>query len=59
MRQQVQVTVSREKPTEVLRLRRLKLGARLLRALFGESRRVLVIIPGDNVEAVTVNEKED
>ena len=57
MKHNLKISVSR-KPTEdgVVRCQRVALRERLLRYLFGEKRRVMVIVPGDTVESVSITE---
>jgi hypothetical protein len=57
MKHDLKINVSK-KPTEdgVVRYKRVALRERLLRYLFGEKRRVMVIVPGDTVESVSITE---
>ena len=57
MKHDLKISVSK-KPTEdgVVRYKRVALRERLLRYLFGEKRRVMVIVPGDTVESVSITE---
>ena len=57
MKHDLKINVSK-KPTEdgVVRCKRVALRERLLRYLFGEKRRVMVIVPGDTVESVSITE---
>ena len=57
MKHDLKISVSK-KPTEdgVVRCTRVALRERLLRYLFGEKRRVMVIVPGDTVESVSITE---
>ena len=57
MKHDLKISVSK-KPTEdvVVRCKRVALRERLLRYLFGEKRRVMVIVPGDTVESVSITE---
>ncbi len=57
MKHDLKIIVSK-KPTEdgVVRCKRVALRERLLRYLFGEKRRVMVIVPGDTVESVSITE---
>ena len=57
MKHDLKISVSK-KPTEdgVVRYRRVALRERLLRYLFGEKRRVMVIVPSDTVESVSITE---
>jgi hypothetical protein len=60
MKHNLKISVSK-KPTEggVVRCRRVTLRERLLRYFFGEKRRVMVIVPGDSVECVSIMELPD
>ena len=40
----------------IVRCRTVSLRERVLRRLFGEVRRVMIIVPGDSVEALSVQE---
>lgn len=57
MKHDLKISVSK-KPTDdgVLRYQRVTMRERLLRYLFGEERRVMVIVPGDTVESVSITE---
>lgn len=57
MKHDLKISVSK-KPVEsgVVRCQRVTLRERLLRHLFGEKRRVMVIVPGDTVECVSITE---
>ena len=57
MKHDLKISVSK-KPTEdgVVRYKRVALRERLLRYLFGEKRRVMVIVPSDTVESVSITE---
>lgn len=60
MKHNLKISVSK-KPTEggVVRCRRVTMRERLLHYLFGEKRRVMVIVPGDSVECVSITELLD
>jgi len=60
MKHNLKISVSK-KPTEggFVRCQRLTMRERLLRHLFGEKRRVMVIVPGDSVECVSITELPD
>jgi len=57
MKHNLKISVSK-KPTEggVVRCRRVSMRERLLRHFLGEKRRVMVIVPGDSVECVSITE---
>ena len=57
MKHQLKISVSRDPPEmRLVRCRKIPVRERFLRCLFGEKRAVTVIIPGDTVETVTVEE---
>ena len=57
MKHRLRISVSREPPAMTLmRCRKVSVRERFLRWLFGEKRRVTVIIPGDTVETVSIEE---
>jgi len=57
MRHQLKISVSRDPPEmRLVRCRRIPVRERFLRWLFGETRGVTVIIPGDTVETLSVEE---
>ena len=57
MKHQMKIRVSRDPPEmRLLRCRRIPVRERFLRWLFGETRTVTVIIPGDTVETVSIVE---
>jgi len=57
MTHNLKISVSK-KPAEggVVRCKRVTMRERLLHYLFGEKRRVMVIVPGDSVECVSITE---
>jgi len=57
MKHKLKISISRDPPEmRILRCRRVSVRERFLRFLFGEKRMVTVIIPGDTIETVTVEE---
>ena len=60
MKHNLKISVSK-KPTEggVVRCRRVSMREQLLRHFFGEKRRLMVIVPGDSVECVSITEVPD
>lgn len=57
MKHDLKISVSKKPPENgVVRCKRVALRERLLRYLFGEKRRVMVIVPGDTVESVSITE---
>ena len=60
MKHDLKISVTK-KPAEngVVSCRRVTVRERLLRYLFGEKRRVMVIVPGDTVECVSITELAD
>jgi hypothetical protein len=57
MKHSLSISVSRKpKDGGVVSCRRLAIRERLLRRLLGEKRRVMVIVPGDSVECVSITE---
>ncbi len=60
MKHNLQISVSRKPPEGgVVRCQRVTRREHILRYLFGEQRRVIVIVPGDSVECVSVTEIAD
>ena len=60
MKHRLTVKVSRDPPTMTLvHCRQVMVRERLLRWLFGEKRRVTVIVPGDSVDTVTIEEQPE
>ena len=57
MKHNLKISVSK-KPTEgdVVRGRRISMREQLLQHIFGEHRLVMVIVPGDSVECVSITE---
>lgn len=57
MKHNLKINVSK-KPAEggIVRCRRVKMRERLLRHFFGEKHLVMVIVPGDSVECVSITE---
>lgn len=60
MKHNLKISVSK-KPTEdgIVRCQRVTMRERLLWYLFGEKHRVMVIVPGDTVECVSITEIPD
>ena len=60
MKHNLKISVSK-KPNEsgVVRCKRVTMRERLLHYFFGEKRRVMVIVPGDSVECVSITELPD
>ncbi|MGI6497530.1 MAG: hypothetical protein ACOX0U_01580 [Oscillospiraceae bacterium] len=60
MKHNLKISVSK-KPIEsgVVRCKRVTMRERLLHYLFGEKRRVMVIVPGDSVECISITELSD
>lgn len=60
MKHNLEISVSKKR-TEggVVRCRRVSMRERLLRHFFGEKRRLMVIVPGDSVECVSITEVPD
>ena len=57
MKHRLKISVSREPPGMALvRCRKVSVRERFLRLLFGEKRKVTVIVPGDTVETVSIEE---
>ena len=57
MTHDLKINVSKKSTEDgVVRYKRVALRERLLRYLFGEKRRVMVIVPGDTVESVSITE---
>ena len=57
MRHNLRITVSKERPEGgVVAFRHVTVRERLLRFLFGNPVKLTVLVPGDNVDEVTVTE---
>jgi len=57
MRHQLKISISRDPPNMTLvHCRRVSVRERFLRLLFGEKRKITVIVPGDTVEKVSIVE---
>jgi hypothetical protein len=63
MRHNLKISVAKEAPLPlvpdsggIVRCRRVALRERLLRCLLGEVRRVTIIVPGDSVQALSLQE---
>ena len=57
MKHQLKIRVSRDPPElRLVRCRRIPVRERFLRWLFGETRGVTIIVPGDTVETVSIVE---
>lgn len=57
MRHTLKISVSKEPPGGgIVSCRHVTLREKLLRRLLGEKRRLAVIVPGDSVESLSINE---
>lgn len=63
MKHNLKISVAKESPLPlvpdsggIVRCRRVSLRERVLRCLLGEVRRVTIIVPGDSVEALSLQE---
>ena len=57
MKHRLMINVSRDPPeVPLMRCRRITMRERFLRRLFGEQLRMTVIVPGDTVESVAIEE---
>ena len=57
MKHKLTISVTRDPPgLRLVRCRRIPVRERFLRLMFGEKRKVTVIIPGDTIETVCVEE---
>ena len=58
MRHKLKVSVSKERKTGgIAAVRKVSVRERLLRLLLGETRRVIVLIPGDRVDEIAISEE--
>lgn len=58
MRHKIKVSVSKEPKTGgIAAVRKVSVRERLLRLLLGETRRVIVLIPGDRVDEIAISEE--
>ncbi len=57
MRHQLRISVSKKPQTGgIVRCRTVSLRERLLRLLLGEKQRLMILIPGDSVESLSIDE---
>jgi len=57
MKHNLKISICKEAPGGgIVRCRNITLRERLLKRLFGEKRKVTVIVPGDSVECVSIQE---
>lgn len=60
MRYRMKVSVSNEpEKTRVFKCKRISMREKLLRWLFGSERKMLLLVPSDSVNTVTVTEEAD
>ncbi len=58
MKHKLQVSVSKEPKTGgIATVRKVSVRERFLRMILGETRRVIVLIPGDRVDEIAINEE--
>lgn len=58
MKHNLKISVSDEGTTRLVRCKKTSIREKLLNLLFGESKRVTVIIPGDTVQELSITEEE-
>ncbi len=59
MKHQLKISISKEPQTGgIVRCRNLSIRERVLRYLLGEKQKLMVLIPGDSVESLSINEIE-
>ena len=57
MRHKLKISVSRDPPKmSLVHLQRFRVRERFLRLIFGEARDIAVIVPGDSVKTVAIEE---
>ena len=57
MKHTLKISVSRDSPDDgIVSCRHITIREKLLRLLLGDKRRLTVIVPGDSVEALSINE---
>lgn len=57
MKHTLKISVSRDSPNNgIVSCRHVTIREKLLRLLLGDKRRLTVIVPGDSVEALSINE---
>lgn len=59
MKHNLKISVSDEDTTRLVRYKKTSIREKLLNFLFGESKRVTVIIPGDTVQELSITEQEE
>lgn len=60
MKHNLKISVSKEPPTNnIVTVRRKSIRERLLTKLFGNSKKVTILVPGDSVDKVTISEVKD
>jgi len=59
MRHTVRIGISPKTPqVEIVRCRRINLREKFLRILFGNKRQLMIILPGESVQTLTISEIE-
>ena len=56
MRHNLEVSIIKPAHDALVRCRKISIRERLMKLLFGETRRMWIIIPGDTVEALSISE---
>lgn len=60
MTQKLRISISRDQPgLTILHCRRITIRERLLQWLFGAKRKVTIIVPGDSVDTVSIEEQPE
>lgn len=59
MKHNLKISVSDEGTTRIVRCKKTSIREKFLNLLFGESKRVTVIIPGDTVSGLSITEEEE
>lgn len=55
MSQNLKICLFRQTSNGIIRCKNINLRERLLRSLFGEKQKLMILIPGDSVESLEIN----
>ncbi len=59
MKHNLKISISNEDTTRLVRYKKTSIREKILKILFGESKRITIIIPGDTVNELFITEEEE
>ena len=59
MKHNLKISISNEDTTRLVRYKKTSIREKILKILFGESKRITIIIPGDTVTELFITDEEE